>query len=193
MIPPHTNRYPKPPSGAATGWGRFFCVSDQWERAAKQARGAKDTWAVMARLRAGHARPRQGSDVKRRSSRKQQSFTPAGVRGRLAAHNERRPFAAQSRSCGCLPRRGKHCSLPSFAALNCGPTRTTPHRVETAAVFFAKLSFAAKRKRPSGRLPSPVQPLRPTPYCGASGSTNSVVKLAVRSLMFIRTLQKTSP
>ena len=24
MIPPHTNRYPKPPSGAATGWGRFF-------------------------------------------------------------------------------------------------------------------------------------------------------------------------
>ena len=25
MIPPHTNRYPKPPSGAATGWGRFFC------------------------------------------------------------------------------------------------------------------------------------------------------------------------
>ena len=28
MIPPHTNRYPKPPSGAATGWGRFFCVSD---------------------------------------------------------------------------------------------------------------------------------------------------------------------
>ena len=34
MIPPHTNRYPKPPSGAATGWGRFFCVSDQGERAA---------------------------------------------------------------------------------------------------------------------------------------------------------------
>ena len=34
MIPPHTNRYPKPSSGAATGWGRFFCVSDQGERAA---------------------------------------------------------------------------------------------------------------------------------------------------------------
>ena len=108
MIPPHTNRYPKPPSGAATGWGRFFCVSDQGERAAaggvakplrprklgqlptawgafcagkarerslpSQGRwprsrpegllrfaavgcGAKDTWAVMARWRAGHARP----------------------------------------------------------------------------------------------------------------------------------------
>ena len=87
---------------------------------------AKDKWAVMARLRAGHARPLQGSDVKWRSSRKQQSFTPAGVRGRLAAHNERRQFATQTRSCGCLPRRGKHCSLPSFAALNCGPTLATP-------------------------------------------------------------------
>ena len=87
---------------------------------------AKDKWAVMARLRAGHARPLQGSDVKWRSSRKQQSFIFAGVRGRLAAHNERRQFAAQTRSCGCLPRRGKHCSLPSFAALNCGPALATP-------------------------------------------------------------------
>ena len=39
----------------------------------------------------------------------------AGVRGRLAAHNERRQPAKLARSCGCLPRRGKHCSLPSFA------------------------------------------------------------------------------
>ena len=66
MIPPHTNRYPKPPSGAATGWGRFFCVSDQGERAAAGGvkpppYGAKDTWAVMARLRAGHARPLRGA------------------------------------------------------------------------------------------------------------------------------------
>ena len=53
-------------------------------------------------------------------------FPAAGVRGRLAAHNERRQFAAQTHSCGCLPRRGKHCSLPSFAALNCGPTLATP-------------------------------------------------------------------
>ncbi len=54
MIPPHTNRYPKPPSGAATGWGRFFLC---WgERAAAGGcggvktppYGAKDTWAVMA-------------------------------------------------------------------------------------------------------------------------------------------------
>ena len=45
---------------------------------------------------------------------------------RLAAHNERRQFASQTRSCGCLPRRGKHCSLPSFAALNYGPTLATP-------------------------------------------------------------------
>ena len=53
-------------------------------------------------------------------------FPAAGVRGRLAAHNERRQFATQTRSCGCLPRRGKHCSLPSFAALNCGPGLATP-------------------------------------------------------------------
>ena len=35
-----------------------MCLLDQGERAAaKQAGGAKDTWAVMARWRAGHARP----------------------------------------------------------------------------------------------------------------------------------------
>ena len=45
---------------------------------------------------------------------------------RLAAHNERRQFASRTRSCGCLPRRGKHCSLPSFASLNRGPALATP-------------------------------------------------------------------
>ena len=39
----------------------------------------------------------------------------------MAAHNERRQFATQTRSCGCLPRRGKHCSHPGFAPLNRGP------------------------------------------------------------------------
>ncbi len=46
---------------------------------------------------------------------------------RLTAHNERRQPAKLARSCGCLPRRGKHCSLPGFATLNRGPTLTTPH------------------------------------------------------------------
>ena len=82
-------------------------------------------------------------------------FPAAGVRGRLAAHNERRQFASQTRSCGCLPRRGKHCSLPSFAALNCGPTRTTPHRVETAAVFFGSFFCYQKKEQLPGRLPFP--------------------------------------
>ena len=45
---------------------------------------------------------------------------------RLAAHNERRQFASRTRSCGCLPRRGKHCSLPGFASLNRGPALATP-------------------------------------------------------------------
>ena len=48
--------------------------------------------------------------------------------GRLTAHNERRQPAKLARSCGCLPRGGKHCSLPSFAALNCGPVLATPQR-----------------------------------------------------------------
>ena len=45
---------------------------------------------------------------------------------RLAAHNERRQFASQTRSCGYSPRGGEHCSLPSFASLNCGPLLATP-------------------------------------------------------------------
>jgi len=45
----------------------------------------------------------------------------------LTAHNERRQPAKLARSCGCLPCRGKHCSLPDFAPLNRGPTLTTPH------------------------------------------------------------------
>ena len=50
---------------------------------------------------------------------------PVGA-GRLAAHSERRQPAKLARSCGCLPRGGKHCSLPGFAPLNRGPTLTTP-------------------------------------------------------------------
>ena len=46
---------------------------------------------------------------------------------RLTAHNERRQPAKLARLCGCLPCRGKHCSLPDFAPLNRGPTLTTPH------------------------------------------------------------------
>ena len=44
----------------------------------------------------------------------------------MAARNERRQPAKLARSCGCLPRGGKHCSLPGFAPLNRGPTLTTP-------------------------------------------------------------------
>ena len=89
MIPPHTNRYPKPPSGAATGWGRFFCWG---ERAAAGGcggvktppYGAKDTWAVMARWRAGHARPLRGAtnELRTRGAREGGSPPPlqwAGV------------------------------------------------------------------------------------------------------------------
>ena len=90
MIPPHTNRYPKPSSGAATGWGRFFCWG---ERAAAGGcggvktppYGAKDTWAVMAKSRAGHARPLQ-------TSVSGQSFHPAerGTINRTQKHPKNR-------------------------------------------------------------------------------------------------------
>ena len=79
---------------------------------------------------------------------------PFGVpRGeRLAAHNERRQFAAQTRSCGYSPRWGEHCSLPSFATLNCGPLLATPQapRPGFAASeqrdFFRFLFWSQKRK-----------------------------------------------
>ncbi|MDD7639761.1 MAG: hypothetical protein PUJ48_06120, partial [Subdoligranulum variabile] len=69
-----------------------------------------------------------------------------------AAHNERRQFAAQTRSCGYSPRWGEHCSLPSFAALNCGPLLATPQspRPGFAASeqrdFFRFLFWSQKRK-----------------------------------------------
>ena len=100
---------------------------------------------VIARWRAGHARPLRTAvnGLWTRGAREGGSPLPdgaggaeprpyahpiptAGVRGRLAAHNERRQPAKLARSCGCLPRSGKHCSLPSFAPLNCGPALATP-------------------------------------------------------------------
>ena len=94
--------------------------------------------------RAGHARPLpiQGTafrvDGEHRHLYRRGGFhirpweyaaaqTPRRGQDRLAAHNERRQPAKLARSCGCLPRRGKHCSLPGFATLNRGPTLTTPH------------------------------------------------------------------
>ncbi len=110
-------------------------------------------------------RPRRGQCGKRKKSVKKNAAllhflgffsltllfgVPRGER--LAAHNERRQFAAQTRSCGYSPRRGEHCSLPSFAALNCGPLLATPQspRPGSAASeqrdFFRFLFWSQKRK-----------------------------------------------
>ena len=86
------------------------------------------------RLRAAYMPPLQSCRLPLRGFGGTSDFLIGVLRGvqplsrgsRLAAHNERRQFATQTRSCGCLPRRGKHCSLPSFAALNCGPALATP-------------------------------------------------------------------
>ena len=47
------------------------------------------------RLRAAYMPPLQSSDLKQRPSREQQPLKASGVRGRLAAHNERRQFASK--------------------------------------------------------------------------------------------------
>ena len=59
---------------------------------------------------------------------------------RLAAHNERRQFAAQTRSCGYSPRWGEHCSLPGFAALNRGPLLAIPQSPKPGCCAVAQRS-----------------------------------------------------
>ena len=76
---------------------------------------------------------------------------------RLAAHNERRQFAAQTRSCGYSPRWGEHCSLPSFAALNCGPLLATPQSPKPGSAAseqrdFFSFFFGHKIGRTPGRM-----------------------------------------
>ena len=84
-------------------------------------------------------RPQRGQSGKREKSVKKNAallhflgFFPLtllfGVpRGRaLGGQNDGRQFAPQTRSCGYSPRGGEHCSLPSFATLNCGPLLATP-------------------------------------------------------------------
>ena len=176
MIPPHTNRYPKPPSGAATGWGRFFCVSDQGERAATGGvakplrprklgqsfgpeplcrfatspraagshptawgafcagkarerslpsqgrwprsrpegllrftavgRGAKDTWAVMARWRAGHARPLRGATNGLRTRGAREGGSPPLLQWAGAAVPGSPPFPRRSKPDDACAKRG---------------------------------------------------------------------------------------
>ena len=73
--------------------------------------------------RGGHSISARGATMRQRKPLRR----GPQAQDRLAAHNERRQPAKLARSCGCLPRRGKHCSLPGFATLNRGPTLTTPH------------------------------------------------------------------
>ena len=63
---------------------------------------------------AGHARPLRTA------------VSGTGGSGRLAARNERRQPAKLARSCGCLPRRGKHCSLPQFRSAQLWPRVRNP-------------------------------------------------------------------
>ena len=79
----------------------------------RAAMGKRD---VAAGWRAAYMRPLQmGGSLQLR-----------GGAGRLAAHNERRQPAKLARSCGCLPRRGKHCSLPQFRSAQLWPRVRNP-------------------------------------------------------------------
>ena len=91
--------------------------------------------------------------------------------GRLAAHNERRQPAKLARSCGCLPRGGKHCSLPGFAPLNRGPTLTTP---QCPAPTKASLVKGRWPEGPEGfRRTSPGCPSHPQTARNPSASLRS--------------------
>ena len=79
---------------------------------------------------------------------------------RLTAHNERRQPAKLARSCGCLPRRGKHCSLPDFAPLNRGPTLTTP---QCPAPTARQPKSVHQRRHPGASAPQKTSPLTPSP------------------------------
>ena len=69
-------------------------------------------------VRAAHLRP---ADVR-------QTTSCGKAAGRALVGAQRAPTVCkQTRSCGCLPRRGKHCPRPGFVPLNRGPTLTTPH------------------------------------------------------------------
>ena len=158
MIPPHTNRYPKPPSGAATGWGRFFCFRSggaggcgrcckapqasqvrpaphcvgrllrgqsprekppltgevaerqRWPegllRFAAVGRGAKDTWAVMARWRAGHARPLRGATNGLRTRGAREGGSPPPLQWAGAAVPGSPPFPRRAKPDDACAKRG---------------------------------------------------------------------------------------
>ena len=95
---------------------------------------------------------------------------------RLTAHNERRQPAKLARSCGCLPCRGKHCSLPISLRSTVGP-RSQPRTsagVGDAAPYntIRRASHYRKRpRRPGGR--PPYIPLYHIPWGGPSPATHS--------------------
>ena len=101
--------------------------------------------------------PRRGQTVGRRKSVKKNAALlhflafpsndhPFGVlRGeRLAAHNERRQFASQTRSCGYSPRWGEHCSQPR------NPLSRAP-RLGSSGTFL--LLFWSQKRRNGGGCP----------------------------------------
>ena len=74
------------------------------------------------------------------------SHSHCGGSGRLAAHNERRQPAKLARSCGCLPRRGKHCSPPQFRFAQLWPLTHNPAPRRNSGNFLWFFLLLAKER-----------------------------------------------
>ena len=80
---------------------------------------------------------------------------PCGGSGRLAARNERRQPAKLARSCGCLPRRGKHCSLPQFRSAQLWPRVRNPAPRRNSETFLCYFLLVTKESKTSRGTAAP--------------------------------------
>ena len=179
MIPPHTNRYPKPPSGAATGWGRFFCVLDGGERAAAggaakplrprrlgQPFGPGPLCRSATSPRAAGSHPCEGSLLRGRSPREEPPLTgevaerqrwPEGFRGLKSSYpkmgSNARPFGTSQAS------RARPAPLMGSLFARAKPARgASPHRGGGRAAAMAGGAFevCGSGRYTGGMNPSPT-------------------------------------
>ena len=106
---------------------------------------------TTARLRAGHARPLRTA------------VSGIGGSGALGGAQRAPPVCFANTLLRLIAPRGNHCALPSFAALNCGPTRTTPHRIRNSGTFLCYFLLVTKESRSSREAAVTVSPAADSP------------------------------
>ena len=107
--------------------------------------GAIDTWAVMARLRAGHARPLRTA------------VSGNGGSGALGGAQRAPPVCFANTLVRLFAPQGQTLLAPQFRCAQLWPHAHNPAPRRNSGSFLCELSFAAKRKRVSGRLPLMVR------------------------------------